>query len=500
MPAGTCPGDVAVVGTRVVYGYSCNTYGGAGSYGGLGVVDATTGAVLANVTTGPYYKPIVVAASGGQVYAGDAGLSPSPLYIYDVTGTPLQLIAARTDLGSNLGDLAASPDGTKVVAAAGWPYEHDVYSIDKLASAGVYPSGTYPNAASWSGDGQVVAIGTNSTYDTDVRLYAAGSTTPQRTVDFGSDAYLQTRGLAVSADGSQTWAVTGDVYGANLAVRALSLPAPATSLLTLTASPSAAYPGTTTSLAGQLTSAGTPLPGVTLAVSRTVGGMNGGTTTQLASVTTQADGTYSFSDTLPATSGTVTYRTSYAGDALYTPVSTSTGVTVWSTLPSLYLRLSQPSTGSASVTGVVTLAYAGTDSPGGVTVHISRAVGGTSVALPDMVTSPNGTVSFVDTAPIGTVTYTASVEANPVHPAASTTAIVGVVVVKLPTALSATASATSIYVGLPVTVSGVLSSGQAALPGSAVTVRRSCNGSNADHRGHRPHRHRRVLRSIRLAT
>jgi len=205
----------------------------------------------------------------------------------------------------------------------------------------------------------------------------------------------------------------------------------------------------------------------------------GGTTTQLPSVTTLADGTYSFSDTLPATSGIVTYRTSYAGDALYAPVSTSTGVTVWSTLPSLYLRLSQPSTGSASVTGVVTLVYAGTDSPGGVTVHISRAVGGASVALSDTVTTSNGTVSFVDTAPIGTVTYTASVEANPVHPAASATAIVGVAAVQLPTALSATASATSIYVGQPVIVSGVLSSGPAALPGSAVTVRRSCNGSNA---------------------
>jgi hypothetical protein len=479
LPAGTCPGDVAVVGARVVYGYSCNTYGGAGSYGGLGVVDATTGVVLANVTTGPYYKPVVVAASGGQVYAGDAGLSPSSLYLYDVTGTPLQLIAARANVGSNLGDLAASPDGTKVVAAAGWPYEHDVYSINKLASAGVYPSGAYPNAASWSGDGQVVAIGTNSMYDTDVRLYAAGSTTPQRTVDFGSGAYLQPRGLAVSADGSQTWAVTGDVYGANLAVRVLSLSAPATSSLNLTASPSAAYPGTTASLAGQLTSAGTPLPGVTLAVSRTVGGMNGGTTTQLASVTTQADGTYSFSDTLPAASGIVAYQTSYAGDGLYAPVSTSTGVTVWSTNPSLVLRLSQPSTGSANVTGIAMLGYAGTDSPGGVTVHLSRAAGGTTVALPDMVTSTNGTVSFADTAPIGTVTYTAWVDANPVHPAASTTAIVGVAVVKLTTALSATASATSTYVGLPVTVSGVLSSAPAALAGNTVTIRRGCNGSNA---------------------
>jgi DNA-binding beta-propeller fold protein YncE len=122
LPAGTCPGDVAVVGTRVVYGYSCNRYGGAGSYGGLGVVDATTGVVLANVTTGPFYQPVVVAASGGQVYAADAALSPSSLCLYDVSGTPLQLIAQRTSVCENLQDLAASPDGASVVTACGWPY------------------------------------------------------------------------------------------------------------------------------------------------------------------------------------------------------------------------------------------------------------------------------------------------------------------------------------------------------------------------------------------
>jgi hypothetical protein len=42
---GQCPGDVAVVGDRLVYGHSCSTYGGgSGSYGGIAVVDAATGA------------------------------------------------------------------------------------------------------------------------------------------------------------------------------------------------------------------------------------------------------------------------------------------------------------------------------------------------------------------------------------------------------------------------------------------------------------------------
>lgn len=481
LPAGTCPGDVAVSGTRVVYGYSCNRYRGAGAYGGLGVVDATTGALLGSVTTGPFYQPVVAAAAGGQVYAGDVGLSPTNLYLYDVTGLsgdPFRLVASRADIGSNLQDLAASPDGTRVVVASGNPYAHNVFSIDKLASAGVYASGTYPNAAAWSGNGQVVAVGTDSAYDIDVRLYVPGAVTPQRAVDFGSYVYLQPRGLAISADGTQTWAVTGDTYGGNLAVRTVSLVAQPSSSLTLSADPPAAYPGAMTSLGGRLTSAGIPLPGVTLAVSKTVSGANGGSTTQLAAVTTRADGTYSFADTLPTTGALVEYRTSYAGDTGHAPASGTAYVSIWSTAPTLRLSLSQPSTGSPSVSGLVTLAYAGTDSPRDVTVHLSRTVGGATVALPDVLTSPNGAANFTDTAPPGTATYTAVVDATTVHPAATASATVGVVLAKLPTAMSIKAASDTGFVGLPVTLSGWLSSATLPLGGRAVTVQRSGCGSS----------------------
>jgi len=482
LPAGTCPGDVAVSGSRVVYGYSCNTYGGSGGYGGLGVVDAASGAVLGTVTTGPFYRPVLAAGAGGQVYAGDVGLSPANLYLYSVTGpsgSPFQLIGSRANIGDNLRDLAASPDGTQVVVASGYPYAHYVYSNNKLESAGVYASGTYPNAAAWSGNGQVVAVGTDSAYDPDVRIYVPGAVTPQRAVDFGSYVYLQPRGLAISVDGTQTWAVTGDTYGANLAVRTLSLVAQPSSSLTLSADPPAAYPGAMTSLGGRLTSAGLPLPGVTLTVSRTVNGANGGSTTQLAAVTTRADGTYSFADTLPTASGTVTYRTSYAGDAAHAPASGTAYVTVWPTAAMLSIKLTQPTTGSPSVTGLVILGYSGTDTPGGVTVHVSRTASGATVALPDVVTSPNGAASFTDTAPPGTVTYLVSVDATAVHPAATASAYVGVVVATLPTAMSMTASMDHGFVGLPVTLSGSLSSASAPLGGRSVTVRRTgCGGSN----------------------
>ena len=62
-----------------MYGHSCNTYGGAGLYGGIGVVDVVTGASYGGVTTGPFYRPVVAAGPAGQVYAADAGLSQTDL-------------------------------------------------------------------------------------------------------------------------------------------------------------------------------------------------------------------------------------------------------------------------------------------------------------------------------------------------------------------------------------------------------------------------------------
>ena len=146
LPTGQCAGDVAVVGTRLVYGHSCNTYGGSGLYGGIGVVDALTGASYGGVTSGPFYRPVVAAGPAAQVYAADAGLSPTDLYLYDVSGAAPVLIAARASVCGNLRDLSAKPDGSQVVTACGSPYQHEVWSADKLLPLGGYPSGPYPLA------------------------------------------------------------------------------------------------------------------------------------------------------------------------------------------------------------------------------------------------------------------------------------------------------------------------------------------------------------------
>ena len=91
-----CAGDVAVAGDRLAYGYSCNRYlPSGGTYGGIGVVDAVTGASYGTVTSGPFYEPRVATGPAGQVYAADAGVSATALHLYEVRGSNPVGVASR---------------------------------------------------------------------------------------------------------------------------------------------------------------------------------------------------------------------------------------------------------------------------------------------------------------------------------------------------------------------------------------------------------------------
>ncbi|MDQ3611116.1 MAG: hypothetical protein M4D85_05820 [Actinomycetota bacterium] len=474
LPTGQCPGDVVVVGSRLVYGHSCNTYAGTGGYGGIGVVDHTTGVSYGNVTSGPFYKPVLAVGPAGQVYAADAGLSSTSLYLYGVTGAAPSLVASRGQVCSNLADLSAKPDGSQVVTACGSPYRHDVYSADKLTGAGSYYTGSYPNAGAWSADGGTYAAGTDSPYSRDVQVYAASMTERVRDVDFGSsNERLVPRGLAVSADGSRVWAVTGGVIR-GVTLRVLDVPGVSASSMTVEPDPGAFYVGGSTTVGGTLSSRGAGVPGATLTVRRY--GYNAGEEpVSLPSVVTEADGTYSFADTPPA-AGHFAYEITWAGDATRAGTQSVNEVVVWATDTGLRLSL-QPGT-DGSVAGTALLSYQGDDSPGGQTVRLERTVGGMITPLPSVTTNPNGVATFSDTPPAGSATYTASVEANGVHPAASAIATIETVAPVVTTTLTATADPVTVLAGNPVSVAGTLSAGSDAVAGATVTVTRS--GCGAD--------------------
>ncbi|MGW5667044.1 hypothetical protein [Micromonospora sp. NPDC003776] len=208
-PTGAHLYTVEPAGEKVVGGF---IDAGIGS-GGL-LIWSAPGTPPVLYTGGPNVHPIIDASPGapGLLVAGDTDYSPITTYVIDVSGDSPTIVARRDNTGSNLIDYAISPDGTEVVETVGNPYEHHSYRLPDLADATVYPSGVYPQDAAWSADSSTVAIGRTSTGtgDTDVYLYAKGSTVPTYAVDFRNGDNLWQGTLLVNRDGTRAWAVTSN--------------------------------------------------------------------------------------------------------------------------------------------------------------------------------------------------------------------------------------------------------------------------------------------------
>ena len=347
------------------------------------------------------------------------------------------------------------------MTACGSPYQHEVWSADKLLSLGGYPSGPYPLAGAWSGDGRSFAAGLDSAYEPDVYFYAAGSATPTRIVDYGATTeLLQPRVLAMSADGRRVWAVTRASSG--LVLRVLDLPAPDAATILLSATPGAFYAGGSVQLDGGLMAVtGRPLAGEVLTVSRAA---TGAYPVALGTVTTDVEGAFSFTDTPPGP-GSYEYTVVREADR----ARASTPVLVWSTDTALDLSVSR-GTSPGTVTGSVRLSYQGPDSAAGRTITLSLLVEGAATTLPPLMTDAFGSARFTDSPPAGTVTYTASVAANGVHPAKTATAVTTVLTA---TTLTVGATPATGLAGLLVAIGGRLGSATAAAAGANVSVSRS---------------------------
>ncbi|MBT8216226.1 MAG: hypothetical protein KJO17_05180 [Acidimicrobiia bacterium] len=322
LPTDVCPGSVATTAQYVAVGHSCNRYAGSGGYGGVGVLDPATGAWNPLEAPGPFYQPYVSAGpdSNGLFVTGDLGLSPTTLYtigVYDGIG---DTVSVRSNTGSNLRDLAVSPDDGLVVQASGSPYQHDAFGVIGLNPVLAYETTTYPNAVAWAADGQSVATGTDSPYDADVRVHLRDNPTPFATFELG--ARLAPRGLALSADGSTVFAVseTGGSFALHvLATGPVSVP----SSVTLTG-PASTPVGTPTTFSGTLSFAdGSSASGRQIAVTRSYADVE----EPLPAVTTGAGGSFSFTDS-PSTPTAVTYTASFAGAGSYEASTTTASVAV----------------------------------------------------------------------------------------------------------------------------------------------------------------------------
>jgi hypothetical protein len=333
-PVGDAPVGVAVAGGKVWFGY------GAAAEGNIGSLDLSGEepvVALDQDTTRLWYSaPILDAVPGsGTVVAGEPG--GSKLAVYDVSsGTATRTAAVGTD-GGNMGDLAVTPDGQRVVVANAYPYHHQVFKTSDLTADGTYASDSYPNSVAIAPDG-TVAAGIDGIYEPDVYIYEPGSTTSIREYDFpntggssGGDE-LPDSGLAWAPDGSRLFAVTYNDEGV-YSLRTLDAPTRALTTLTVNA-PATATRAKKLTVKGKITSKAAFPAGVKLTVTRT--DLESTSGKALAAVTVAADGSYSFSDTPPA-GGKVKYTVKYAGDADHTAASASDTVEVSRATPTLTL-------------------------------------------------------------------------------------------------------------------------------------------------------------------
>lgn len=335
--AGTQPAYVAYTSGKIWFGY-----GGAGQ-GGIGSIDPGTSpaTVTLKAAAGFWYSaPMLAASANGELVAGETSQSPDQLASYDVSSGTAAVLAPLTYMNgtggnavaSNMAALQITPDGKDVVVASGYPYYHQVFQVSDLSAAGEYPTTTYPDSVSIAADG-TVAAGTDA--DNAVFVFAPGGSSPLNTYSFGAGTshWLPADGVAITPDGSELFAVTAtDDSGDNPTLNIIADPEQALSTLSL-AGPATATHGQTITLSGTLGGPASEVGGRTLTVTRFDPADPDGVA--LPSVTTAADGSFSFTDTAPKAPGqdtsTVTYQVSYAGDAHLTAATASASVTVQNT-------------------------------------------------------------------------------------------------------------------------------------------------------------------------
>jgi len=110
-------------------------------WGTLASIDPKSGRT--KVFSQNYYSPDLAVSPGapGTLFLAEDGLSPGAVFRIDVSPAKLRVVASNsfTDQ-SNIRDLVVSPDGKRVIPAAGSPY-----SFEELSASTLLPDGiSYP--------------------------------------------------------------------------------------------------------------------------------------------------------------------------------------------------------------------------------------------------------------------------------------------------------------------------------------------------------------------
>lgn len=221
----TGPKWLGLAGGRLWFSHNCADADGGMSSIALDGRDLQTpdGADL------PYYCPMFAPspANPNVMAVVDIGVSPSTVYVYDVSSATPTLIVKKYDpagVGAAVTDLVISPDGTQLLGVASSLSGVGVFNLSDLALVRTYASGSHPNSGAITADGAFVAAGRDWFEDSDIYVYNAATLTVARKFRFGtSNDRLHRGGLAFSPDKSRLFAVASPGDG-TLSFRAIVSP------------------------------------------------------------------------------------------------------------------------------------------------------------------------------------------------------------------------------------------------------------------------------------
>ncbi|MEU1725206.1 hypothetical protein [Nonomuraea sp. NPDC005692] len=425
-----CPSSLAQEYDRLWIGFGC---GGAGGGGVLGLVTSAATPVLVRVGPATTRAPLV-AVAGNTLVAGESGVSPATVEVYDIGTTPLTSRGKITGDANGLPalrDLALAEHGATALSALDDTRRFDAWDTTALTRGRAYDRNGFgdqgiPATVGASPDDAYVVGGWNSPAGDAAELVVYDATTAEVVYTAAHQGKAVVAG-SVEFYGTVTFAVLKEPGTGRMHLWRLPPSPYHSSTLTLTA------PAKVTALkespfTGRLTlSSGLPLGVQTLELYRW---LPDGTSRPFTEVTTAADGTYRFTDAPPST-GAFKYQLYWPGNSWFRGSGSS--VTVTAGLYEPTLTVTGPATGDVGTR----LAFSGTFGADGITfprtiMTVSlRVVGPDGTVTARNVAKPvpaaDGSFSFADTpTTAGEHTYTVNLVGNSTVESARTTHVVTV--------------------------------------------------------------------------
>ncbi|MEU8205243.1 hypothetical protein [Streptosporangium sp. NPDC049046] len=426
-----CPSSLAQEYDRLWIGFGCGEEGQGGVLGLVTWPAPPTPAVRVGPAT---TQAPLVAVAGNTLVAGEPGVSPATVKVYDISTTPAtsrgEIRGEANELPA-LRDLALAEHGSAALSALDDTRRFDAWDTTALTQGRAYDSSGFgehglPTAVAASPDAPYVVGGWNSPAGDAAELVVYDATTSEVIYTAAHQGKTVVAG-SIEFYGTLTFAVLKEPGTGRMHLWRLPPSPYHSSTLSLTA-PSKVTALKQSTFSGRLTLSSGPPPGVqTLELHSW---LPDGTPRPFQEITTAADGTYRFTDAPPSI-GAFKYQVYWPGNSWFRGSGSSVTVTVALYEPTLTV------TGPAAGDVGERLDFSGTFGADGITfprtiVTVSRKVVGldgsvTSKSLVKLTPAADGSFGFSDTPTMaGEHTYTVILFGNSTIESASTTHAVAV--------------------------------------------------------------------------